>query len=323
MSVFKGVALLGALLQLHTLVQVGKSASLTLEIRLYANESDSSFRVLETFSYDKPFTKTSSDVPSSGVEGYVYNLGDASNPVEPPFSPNTTWIALVRGSSGTLAGQLDVARTFGYSVVLAYGTNGSDLAIDSDVCGTQFPVALVDSAAADYVIALLSDVPPTSEAPSVKVYVSVGIESDFSIVLTLTSAILFALGFVCMFRCYLWQRNNAAAYYQEQDPEYYLNLIRQLEEMERGAEETNAARVKAEAEAEFAKLPVATYDPVEHSKDPHCPVCYGDFEQGTPLKVLPCGHFFHPDCVGMWLVEKHLNCPVCRQNIVKTDGTNL
>ena len=310
------VALFGLLL---LLAREGRTTSLSLEVRLYANESDGSFTTIETFSYDRPFTKTSSNVPPRGVEGYVYDLGDASDPQEPPFSPNSTWMALVRGSPDTLSEQLDVVRSYGYSVLLVYATNGSDLEIDNYVSGSQFPVALIGTDAADYINARLALAPPPSS--SLKLYLEVGIASDFSIVLTLFSALMLVCIIMCMCWVCRWQRR---AMQSEEDVEYYQNLIRQLEVMEQTNEAANAARVKEEARAEFSKLPVAAYDLAAHGEHPHCPVCYADFEEGTPLKVLPCGHFFHPDCVGTWLVEKHLNCPVCRQDIVKQeDATSL
>ena len=314
------VRLCPLLLTLHALVRAGCATSLTLEVRLYSNESVGSFRVLEEFSYDRPFIKTSSNLPSGGVEGHVFNLDDASDPKEPPFSPNSTWMALVRGSSDTLEELIDVARSFGYSAALAYAVNGSSLSIDAHVVGTQFPVVLVDSDAAAYIISLAS-------SPSLTVYAGVSIASDLTIMLTLVSLSLS----VCIVSCTCCfcrrQRATHEAQMQAADMEFYQGLIWELEARENTAQAENAeavaARLKEEAKAEFSRLPEVTYDTATLGSESHCPVCYADFEVGTLVKMLPCGHFFHHDCIGMWLVEKHLNCPVCRQDVVKEDATIL
>ncbi|PLN77796.1 hypothetical protein BDW42DRAFT_196290 [Aspergillus taichungensis] len=43
-----------------------------------------------------------------------------------------------------------------------------------------------------------------------------------------------------------------------------------------------------------------------------CPICTDDFVKGQDLRVLPCNHQFHPDCVDPWLVNVSGTCPLCR-----------
>lgn len=47
-----------------------------------------------------------------------------------------------------------------------------------------------------------------------------------------------------------------------------------------------------------------------------CPICLGDLEEGEPMKVLPCAHYFHPSCIDEWLVA-HNSCPMCKRKVVK------
>jgi hypothetical protein len=47
-----------------------------------------------------------------------------------------------------------------------------------------------------------------------------------------------------------------------------------------------------------------------------CSICIGALEAGEKVKVLPpCGHFFHPECVDLWL-QSHPSCPLCRHLLV-------
>lgn len=41
-----------------------------------------------------------------------------------------------------------------------------------------------------------------------------------------------------------------------------------------------------------------------------CPVCMEDFESGQDLRVLPCHHSFHPDCIDPWLLNVAGSCPL-------------
>jgi len=41
-----------------------------------------------------------------------------------------------------------------------------------------------------------------------------------------------------------------------------------------------------------------------------CGVCLIDFEEGDELRVLPCGHRFHRDCIDLWLLEQSTCCPM-------------
>lgn len=46
-----------------------------------------------------------------------------------------------------------------------------------------------------------------------------------------------------------------------------------------------------------------------------CPVCTENFAPGQLLRVLPCGHQFHPPCVDPWLLERSSTCPMCRSDL--------
>lgn len=41
-----------------------------------------------------------------------------------------------------------------------------------------------------------------------------------------------------------------------------------------------------------------------------CPICTDDFVKGQDLRVLPCNHQFHPECIDPWLVNVSGTCPL-------------
>jgi hypothetical protein len=43
-----------------------------------------------------------------------------------------------------------------------------------------------------------------------------------------------------------------------------------------------------------------------------CPICLEAMAHGSLVRRLPCHHTYHAACIDRWL-EKHLNCPCCRQ----------
>ncbi|KAF2738158.1 hypothetical protein EJ04DRAFT_71245 [Polyplosphaeria fusca] len=49
-----------------------------------------------------------------------------------------------------------------------------------------------------------------------------------------------------------------------------------------------------------------------------CSICTDDFEKGQDIRVLPCNHKFHPDCVDPWLLNVSGTCPLCRVDLRPT-----
>ncbi|KAJ2895741.1 hypothetical protein IWW38_002220 [Coemansia aciculifera] len=57
----------------------------------------------------------------------------------------------------------------------------------------------------------------------------------------------------------------------------------------------------AEAEPSVLKGCIAT-----------CIVCIDDFVVGSKMRILPCGHNYHIECIDPWLTTKSSLCPLCK-----------
>ena len=49
--------------------------------------------------------------------------------------------------------------------------------------------------------------------------------------------------------------------------------------------------------------------------DPMCIFCQDNYVDGDRVRILPCKHAFHADCVDEWLKTKD-TCPICKQSVV-------
>ncbi|ELP86100.1 hypothetical protein EIN_327470 [Entamoeba invadens IP1] len=58
-------------------------------------------------------------------------------------------------------------------------------------------------------------------------------------------------------------------------------------------------------------FPLIPFNSVPKFHYKECPICMQPFLSKQPVKLLPCGHYFHGECVDSWTHE-HDICPLCK-----------
>ena len=75
-------------------------------------------------------------------------------------------------------------------------------------------------------------------------------------------------------------------------------------------------------EFSFFKLRETKITLIDKSNSDKCSICHEEFAINTIVKILPCKHFFHRDCLSEWVISNRKSkCPLCRKNIIIRDLT--
>ncbi|XP_062510132.1 RING finger protein 11-like [Corticium candelabrum] len=61
-------------------------------------------------------------------------------------------------------------------------------------------------------------------------------------------------------------------------------------------------------------LPTTAYDVSKETKRRECPICMMDFAIGDQIRLMPCMHIYHRDCVDDWLIRS-FTCPTCMEDV--------
>jgi len=126
---------------------------------------------------------------------------------------------------------------------------------------------------------------------------------DMYVVVAMSTASM--LGMICCFCC--WMRCKS------EEPEVGRainnNMGMNLQSTERGALLSNIKKFP-----KFCFTPSHSTVMKEIGQSESCTICLGDYESDEELRLLPCGHCFHAECVDAWLQINSI-CPMCKVDV--------
>lgn len=96
------------------------------------------------------------------------------------------------------------------------------------------------------------------------------------------------------------------------------HIITQL--MEANPQSNAAPPASEEALKSLDRKPV-DHDMLKGESKTECTICIEEMHVGDEAATLPCKHWFHEECVILWLKE-HNTCPICRTPLVTGDSDN-
>lgn len=68
-------------------------------------------------------------------------------------------------------------------------------------------------------------------------------------------------------------------------------------------------------------IPVCKYSRAPgDAENATCSVCLTELEEGEDVKILPCKHIYHPQCIDRWLERSKLCC-VCKADVLRSPET--
>lgn len=72
--------------------------------------------------------------------------------------------------------------------------------------------------------------------------------------------------------------------------------------------------------SESKETPTAITEELEEAEEGICSICLGDYEHGEKVIIgTSCGHMFHLSCFMEWVEKKHMDCPICRSDMITPD----
>ena len=190
----------------------------------------------------------------------------------------------------------------GDSIKIYDGNNQLVEEFDAGTTEDRLPLTLSTSSGM-YVVEFNSDAHSSGTGFLAKFEATATTFWDVYVVIAMSTISMTTL--VCCFCC--WMRCKTDDF--EDVRPITNNMGMNLQSTERGASLAN-----------IQKFPKFYYTPqhlevmheIGHSET--CTICLGDYEDAEQLRLLPCGHCFHAECVDAWLQINRI-CPMCKVDV--------
>lgn len=85
------------------------------------------------------------------------------------------------------------------------------------------------------------------------------------------------------------------------------------------ATHTDDNQVTGLSMCQIRRIKELSYNSTDFHNQNTCTICLVDFIEGDKIKLLPCQHIYHSNCIIEWLYKNSL-CPLCKRNVVNKKG---
>ena len=283
------------------------------------------------YSDENLFSKRYNYISASGIEGHLFlpTPVNACSYVDPPpggFPVNSTWIALVYDYPSCPSDMVMNVRNAGYKLIIASSRNNSHRTVSKEVSDTLFPIVIIKEDYADYL-----KENATSDFPDDPILVVVKGSITASIVLVTI------LGFCCQLFCCCGcfavccccldgecECCERLCYcFDEMRDDYEPLMIPQrlgrrelTESIQRHINDLQLDfRMQIPLGRQLAqRLPMRKYTANGEASET-CAICVDEFTEEDQVRVLPCNHIFHPQCIDEWLGHHSSLCPLCKKRV--------
>ncbi|KAF4090776.1 hypothetical protein AMELA_G00054990 [Ameiurus melas] len=236
------------------------------------------------------------------LSGHDRQACDSSTRFPAPQPAHGPWIALIAKGNCTYKEKIRHAASLNASAVVVYnlGSSSPNETITMPHAGTGDVVAImIPEPKGREIVALLE------KNVSVIMHITIGTRNLQKYV-SRTSVVFVSISFIVLMIISLaWLVF------------YYIQRFRYA-----NARDRNQRRLGDAAKKAISKLQVRTIkkgDKETESEFDNCAVCIEGYKANDVVRILPCRHVFHKNCVDPWL-QDHRTCPMCKMNILKALG---
>ena len=293
---------------------------------LYKGEYNSSF---EDYTDRSLFSNRFENLPElSSKVGHLYDTADDDACSELPPAPinDTPCFLLVYNYTSCPEDIVKNVREAGYKLIIVFTANDTQRELDNKLQLGDFPAVSIPDRYAHY---LHKNALSNSSNSSITVSIEATVLDNVSVVFFPAFTLFLCItcvGFCCIYR--RWRTNTVRRrmieitrrqqHQQIRDRRERMarqalvqSILRQLQELQLDM----SLQVPLGAE-ETARLHTRLYTATEEEET--CAICVDEFIAGETVKVLPCNHFFHPQCIDEWLRSHSSLCPLCKMDVKRT-----
>ncbi len=250
------------------------------------------------------------------------------------------WIAIIQDYQECVDDMVRNVRNAGYQLLVTSSPNDTNSTLTSHTKNLAFPIVVIRDYYMKYLVeTALSEL----GSPEMLATVSTGIDTfiatfviGFAFILAVCCFLCFT---ICFCRSYRRRRRQRALFdyetrnleqqrrnygnYQARDQmarqELIESILRQLQELQLDGQ------LQTPLGAERTKqLPIEKFGGLGESMDGQgetCAICVDDLKVGETLRVLPCNHHFHQDCIDEWLINHSDLCPLCKKQVPRGESS--